>query len=267
MSSSQSSATGQGLREADKHVGDAQEAVLRLSSRASDARALQPKAEATQCAFRRAEKDRFKLEAALSSALEYCKLDCNYLPASAEDTTGVPDSLRSETRIPWVLRRSLEGDVFSWTLDELIEAGLTSKCITCFGPAFKPKSGKLPVCERCDRIRNKLTAACEICSAPIRASTEGEASNLCERCSFACFRCTKPIFIARDASTVTCDSCRLTWKAGVLGYELVTHPTSQHRTAKAWHRLTRPGRNALESSEKLGDGEIEYYASRWQTIH
>ena len=258
MSLSQSTETEQALREVDKHIREAQDTLMRLQSRTDDAAVLGPQAEANQRALCCAEKNRLDFEASLSHPTEHCKLDCNYLPASIDDGAEVPVSHRSQARIPSALRPSPPLDIALLTPEDLAEAGLTAKCRTCFGPA---KAGKRPLCDRCYRAANQLTASCEICAAPVRAPDDGAASNLCERCDFACFRCARPITLGRNASSVTCDGCGLTWKAGVLGYELVRRETGANKKSSA----RKYDSGACEDQEYLGDGEMEHHASRWQT--
>ena len=265
MSFTQGTDTEQAIKDADKRVLEAQESVLRLSTRAEDARSLRPGAEATQQRFRRAEKGRLKLEAAMSQPVEHCKLDCNYLPSNVDDAVNAPDSLRSQARIPWALRRSPDLDFLNMTSDELVDAGLTSRCFTCLRPAAPAKLSKQPTCERCYRSRNLLTAACEICSGPIRMSSKVPDTQLCERCNFACFRCGRPTLIARSANSITCDRCGLTWMTGVLGYELVKESTVR-RTSRLENTVNHQTSSSSEMLEHVGDSELEHYASRWQTM-
>ena len=264
MNASQSEPS-QSLREADKKVEAAQERLLALQSRLDDSAELQPKAKATQQALRRAERDRMKLEASLSRALENCRLDCNYLPANIDGDAKVLDSHRSETRIPTALWRVPDIDASTMTAEDLVEAGLTRKCMTCLGPAPKPRSG-LPLCLKCDRIKRGLTSSCEICSAPTRPPTDRTGLNLCERCNFACLRCGRPCFIARNANRITCDSCGLAWTAGVLGYELEKRAIVSKGTSKVGRARETKHDDTVAVEEHFGDVEIEHYASRWQSI-
>ena len=219
MNSTQGSDVSHSLRDADKRVEAAQETVLRLQSRLDDSATLAPRAEATQRAFRTAEKDHIK-EASLSRALQSCKLDCNYLPPNVDEDAEATDSKRSEARIPIALWKVPETNTSDMDVDELIEAGLTEKCTTCLKPARKPKKG-LPACDSCARKKSGFTATCGICASPIRPSVDGKVPSLCERCNFACFRCGKPASIASNLAKISCYACDLSWTAGVLGYELV----------------------------------------------
>ena len=267
--SSQSSETSKDLRQADRRVEEAQELLLRLQSRLDDAVTLGPRAEANQLSFRRGKKDRLKLEASLSYPTEHCKLDCTYLPPSADNDGEVPDSYRSEARIPGALRALRAPDMLDIPAEALVDVGMTHKCMSCSGAAYMPKVGKLPLCERCHRIRKGLTASCDICAAPIRTmndNTGNKESNLCERCNFACFRCAKPIFVPRNASSVTCDSCGLTWRAGVLGYELVTKSATANEDRGLKFDSKSRNNDSTADQETLSCTEIEYYASRWQTV-
>lgn len=246
------------LREANKRVQDAQSELMRLQSRLDDSDALEPCAQANQRAFLRRAEARLELE--VSNPAEHCKLDCNYLPSSVDDDGEVPDSGRSELRIPGALRPSRPANTSDLIREEILEAGMTYKCISCLGATQKPRPGKQALCEQCHQTRMGLTASCELCSSPIRASTGISGSNLCERCNFACFRCGKASIIARDLSLVTCDRCGLTWKAGVLGYELVKRAaTSQKSSSKQF------GNKTFDDGEGLGHSEIQHYALRWRT--
>ncbi|KAK3701563.1 hypothetical protein LTR37_015417 [Vermiconidia calcicola] len=258
MSSSQSVEAGRTLQKVDKHVEDTQQAFLRLQTRWDDADILEPKASAMQLQFRRAEIDKRQPSGR-------CQLDCDYLPASMEDAE-VPDSHRSEGRIPSALWHAPQIDLAMLTQDELVERGLTSKCISCVRPAPKPKKGKLPLCQGCTHVRDGLTALCEMCSARVRPCTDASPSsrNLCERCNFACFRCSRPASVKQFC--ITCNSCRLTWRAGVLGYELLTHPRPATALDGAVAKFvgSKQDEDDLEEHDLWGDHEREHYASLWQ---
>ncbi|KAK3709587.1 hypothetical protein LTR37_010808 [Vermiconidia calcicola] len=258
MSLSPSSEAGRTLQEVDKHVEDTQQAFLRLQTRWDDADTLEPKASAMQLQFRRAEIDK-------RSTSERCRLDCNYIPASMEDAE-VPDSHRSEGRIPSALWHAAQTDLATLTQDELVERGLTSKCISCNTPALKPKKGMPPLCQRCMNVRNGLTALCEKCSAPARPCADASPSSptLCERCNFACFRCSRPASVKQGC--VTCTSCQRTWKAGVLGYELLTCPQPVTALGGAVVKFTRSKQDGddWEEYDLWGNHEREHYASLWQ---
>lgn len=145
----------------------------------------------------------------------------------------------------------------------LLTVGPIRKCTTCLEPATKLEAG-MPLCLKCRRIKLGLVSSCDICSVPIRPSMDRSCSNLCERCNFACFRCGRPTLVARNASYITCDSCGLAWKAGVLGYELVEQALQGTKIAQA--RATKFEKEGPMYQEHLGESEIQYYASRWQSI-
>jgi WD40 repeat protein len=68
---------------------------------------------------------------------------------------------------------------------------------------------------------------CTHCSRPALPSfstTDPGAAVLCERCSFACFRCGSVNPIAPATTILICDSCAGIWDIGVLGYECVQQP-------------------------------------------
>jgi WD40 repeat protein len=263
MFSTEEGETENAIRKAQQGVENAQERIWSLEKRASDAEDLVPRAEKLQKRFRKQRKDHKKLLGQLPYRPKSCGLDCNYLPASIDDDAEVPDSLRSESRIPTALRSATDIDTGNATPADLIEAGLSSQCRTCGGPAPKPKSGKLEMCARCFCKSKGFTSSCEICASPVRPNTDTSKPKVCERCSFGCFRCGKPKFIARSGTYVTCDSCDLTWKAGVLGYELVQSITDIEGVGRA----TTERRHDLGHSDEeyLGNSEIEHYASLWQT--
>lgn len=226
IDSTQSSEVDESLRDANRRVETAQDTVLRLQNKLDDAGSLNLRAQELQRGFRKAEKDCLKLEASLTHELQRCKLDCNYLPLNLDEDAGVPDSRRSEGRIPASLRSTPEIDTSDMNVNELIDAGFTQKCATCRGPASEPKSG-LPLCASCCRKRSGVTAACEICSAHVRPSLDKDGSNLCERCNFSCFRCGRPAVVADNKAKISCYTCDLSWTPGVLGYDLVRQTTPQ----------------------------------------
>ena len=237
VNASQSSDVGQALRESDKRVQLAQEKLDHLQSRLDDSEALRPQAAANQQRLRMAEEEQSGLEASLSSALEQCKLDCNYMPTNVGEDGEVTDSQRSERRVPAALWKVSEMNTNMMDANDLFDAGLTSRCATCQKPAHKPKTG-LPTCESCARKRLGITATCEICSSPTWPTLEAKTPNLCERCNFSCFRCGEPAVIAPDTSKISCYKCDLSWTAGVLGYELantrkVTKASGGRRTFDA----------------------------------
>ncbi|KAI4649459.1 hypothetical protein J4E93_003779 [Alternaria ventricosa] len=71
---------------------------------------------------------------------------------------------------------------------------------------------------------------CTYCARPARPSTTDNSDVvLCERCSFACFRCGSVNPIAPATTTLICDSCPGVWDIGVLGYECVQQPYAHNR--------------------------------------
>lgn len=70
---------------------------------------------------------------------------------------------------------------------------------------------------------------CTQCGRPARPSTiDPSNAVLCERCSFACFRCGSVNPIAAATTTLICGSCAGIWEIGILGYECVQQPQSHH---------------------------------------
>ena len=69
-------------------------------------------------------------------------------------------------------------------------------------------------------------ARCMHCSRVALPSTsdDADAPVLCERCSFACFRCGSTNPIAPGTTTLICDACTGVWEIGALGYECVQQP-------------------------------------------
>ena len=213
---------------------------------------IRDRAQATQAAFHLAEDEHQELRK--TRPCDLCKLGCNYLPVNVVDDDEVPDSRRSEMRIPGILRAGSAIDSSDMIPDEAAEHELTAKCMSCLGAALKPGPGKQPLCGNCQNKRLGLTAKCRQCSSPISTVTAA-SSGLCERCDFACFRCGHLASLSGDASYVNCTRCEVSWKAGVLGYELLPERLTP---------LSRP-RKALSDDQGLGFTEIEYYHGTWQT--
>ena len=193
-----------------------------------------------------------------------CGLDCNYLPAAGDDDGEAPANQRSEQRIPARLRsHGRVRDTSDLTNAEIAEAGLTSTCSACMGPAAKSKRG-LPVCERCTLVRSGLTARCERCAAPIHPKLDEKIGhNICERCSFHCFRCGSIATVSPTGDTVTCKPCDTTWEAGVLGYE-VKKPSSPSVQVRG-----QSHEQLMESLDErmgrlLGEDERERLAGGWK---
>ncbi|KAI7719555.1 WD40 repeat-like protein [Hortaea werneckii] len=109
IDSSQTSEHGTAVRDADNRVKAAQLAIERLQIRHDDAVPLMQQAAENQRKLCREEKKRMQLEASLAHPTECCKLDCNFLPRDDDIGVGVPDSRRSEQRIPAALRRLPRG--------------------------------------------------------------------------------------------------------------------------------------------------------------
>jgi WD40 repeat protein len=70
-------------------------------------------------------------------------------------------------------------------------------------------------------------AKCTQCSRPARPTLNNDldAPILCERCSFACFRCGSVNPIAAATTELICGSCSGVWDIGALGYECVQQPS------------------------------------------
>jgi len=66
---------------------------------------------------------------------------------------------------------------------------------------------------------------CGRAALPSSASNNGEV--LCERCSFACFRCGAPNAIPPSNEKFTCNACKRIWDIGALGYECLAESTSR----------------------------------------
>lgn len=257
LSSSSAGEPNEALQQATKRVKDAQDQLLHLQRRLDDSISLEPAAIETQQRFLRAEKAR--ADGALYG-VKPCKLDCTYLPITVDDNEEVPDSRRSEVRIPGVLRSLHPLTNPNRATEETSDHRENVDCISCRGPAPVPSQGKQASCEKCTWTRNGLTTSCELCSNPVRPSASSSDPGLCEKCSFECLRCGKASIIAREVTLVTCERCKLTWRVGVLGYELLneastTRPGTQRRL----------GNEMISERESLGDAELEHYASIWQT--
>lgn len=121
-------------------------------------------------------------------ALSPCTLDCAYNPTNLEDDE-LKETGRSRDRIPDNLRNPhlLSG------LNAQIQ-GLVAKCVKC-GNLARP--------------------------ADSDDKTNSDAKPLCEKCRFACFRCSQPARVSGRGRVVECLACGLAWRAGVLGYDLI----------------------------------------------
>ncbi len=99
---------------------------------------------------------------------------------------------------------------------------------------------------------------CTYCSRPARplASDFLHVSGLCERCSFACFRCGSVNPIAGPTTRLICDSCAGVWDMGSLGYECVQPPTVVGATPKHVPALGQFGKQA--SLERAEDADTSF---------
>ncbi|KAK5688133.1 hypothetical protein LTS10_000111 [Elasticomyces elasticus] len=237
----------------DQQLEAAQEALMALQAREDSYEELNAAATATQRAFRNASKRR------MSQVEDYCKLKCNYLPAEIDGD--VPDSHRSKQRIPGALRALPPGpiDITELDCDGLFKAGLAEQCKLCSAKPPSARAIKNPFCrQRCNNIRAQLAGSCESCAAPVRTSTaaKGSSKQLCERCGFTCFRCSRRLQLPAAGSSVQqicCEECSLAWDVDVLGYNLVQHNVSD----------SRPGKTGVLGEEL--DSELFHYHSHWQT--
>ena len=60
---------------------------------------------------------------------------------------------------------------------------------------------------------------CTSCGRAARPPNTSSDSALCERCSFACFRCGAASPLQADTHTFACATCNRIWDIGALGYE------------------------------------------------
>jgi len=252
------------IKSAKLQVSQTRDAMQRAQLKLDDFNLLAPAASLLQDKFRESrhawKKDK------VTNGTKSCRLDCNYLPAAGDDDGEAPDDRKSEQRMPGNLRPQRKilnaGDM---TNSEIAEAGLTSKCIACTGPAAKPKRS-LPLCERCSLSRSGLTARCGKCAAPIRPSlNEGDNKDICERCSFHCFRCGSVAAVSHEGDVITCDPCGIQWEAGALGYEV----KRSLKPAVARVSDEKSHDHEMESLEQrmmrlLGDDERERLAGGWK---
>ncbi|KAK4889885.1 hypothetical protein LTR27_011398 [Elasticomyces elasticus] len=168
----------------------AQEALMALQARDDSYDELNVAAAATQRTFRNASKRR------MSQVEDYCKLKCNYLPAEIDGD--VPDSHRSEQRIPGALRALPPGpmDITELDCDGLFKAGLAEQCKLCSARPLPSRTIKNPFCrQRCNNIRAQLLPAA-----------------------------------GSSVQQICCEQCELAWDVDVLGYNLVknTSPGRHH---------------------------------------
>lgn len=146
-----------------------------------------------------------------------CELDCAYHHDSAvaqEEISAADDSGRFSDRIPDNLRHPTD-------------SGLKA-------------------------LMRGLNAKCHKCGAVARAADDGEeAKALCENCSFSCFRCSMPVHISSRMRVVECEHCRLAWRMGVLGYELIEEEGSGSSA------------NAAETGAAMNGVEVESEPKIW----
>jgi WD40 repeat protein len=254
------------IKAAQSHVSQTRDAMQRAQQKVNDSKSLAAAASLIQDKFRQSRHEWKK--AKIATGAKTCRLDCNYLPAGGDDDGEAPDDRRSEQRVPGSLRPQRKIlDASDMTNSEVAEAGLTSKCIACTGPAAKPKRG-LTLCERCSLSRSGLTARCEKCATPTRPNLDGKENdrqNICERCSFHCFRCGSVAAVSSEGDTVTCESCGIQWEAGALGYEV----KRSLKSAVSRVRDEESHNHEMESLEQrmvrlFGDDERERLAGGWK---
>lgn len=104
------------------------------------------------------------------------------------------DSGRSLDRIPDQLRRA-------WTASPA---------------AMVPGKAKCSRCGRAARPGPHVQAHADDGAAPLEI--------LCERCSFACFRCAAPCPVCPGATQLVCPVCAASWDMGVLGFDCTREP-------------------------------------------
>ena len=188
--------------------------LTNLQRRAAEGHGLAAQAAATQRRFREQERDPAAAAAAAPAPDAAPPPD----DAAADDPPEVPDSLRSQSRIPGALRSARPPPPTHLLLPpaDQAELGLTARCIACTGAAAPATAGVFPRCTACTLAQQGRTAACGACGAAIRPGAGGE----CERCAFGCLRCGARGWVGRGTETVGCETCGVRWRAGVLGYEV-----------------------------------------------
>jgi WD40 repeat protein len=259
---------GKFIKSAQLQVSQTRDALHRAQQKADDSKLLAPAALLLQEKFLESRHEWKKGK--IGTGAKTCRLDCNYLPAAGDEDGEAPDDRRSEQRIPGSIRPQRKilnaGDM---TNSEIAEAGLTSKCIACTGPAAKPKPKRgLPLCESCSLSRSGLTARCGKCATPTRPNVDGRP-NICESCNFHCFRCGSVAVVSPQGDTVTCESCGTEWEAGALGYEVKRSLKSAVTRVRDEELLDREMDSyEMESLEQrmarlFGDDERERLAGGW----
>jgi hypothetical protein len=97
---------------------------------------------------------------------------------------------------------------------------------------------------------------CMVCGRAARPSPTGDA-DLCERCSFSCFRCGAVNEVPHATETLSCGFCNCKWEIGALGYQCVRDPGTAAQISSEVPLLKRFGRELLEykmlAEEKLLD--------------
>jgi len=231
--SSQSSQLQTAVRDADSTVQNAQFAPEQLQKRHDASLEQELAAIKTQLAFHRKKRARLELERSLSRPSEQCTLDCNHLPKDIEGSADAVDSHASEQRIPSAFRALPRGavDVSGLDCKALYALGLAAKCMFCSQDVSSPAMRthlQMRCRQRCASIKANLRGRCEQCSAATRGNDEEIPTKLCQRCDPACFRCARSLRSSyadvSGADVFYCDTCRLGWEAGILGYELMDNP-------------------------------------------
>nr|POE53307.1 rik1-associated factor 1 [Quercus suber] len=287
-----------GLQRAANRVEVAENRIQTLRSREQEFPKHAARARATQQAFLTAE------DSVQTSS--QCTLDCNFLPSHAGYDRD--DSNRSAQRIPGAMRamRALPrlatdvlGDVPSMarhsvgvaemTCSQLHHLGLTSACPHCALVAtsknkqFKALQERL--CKaRLHRLKAGLTQSCVKCGATVVPASDAVAIHRCERCNFACLRCSRRAKVSARTSTLECEFCGLSYHIGVLGYEICDEfvfrphrPPQKEKTGTVVvdGRMSREGCDDHDDDgndddgddddaiESIGDAEREHYASLW----
>lgn len=249
------------LEKAQSRVRDAQAAIEDLQSRADFAAQSRPRAEAFQHSLQQSRKERKDLLARAREVFANdagpCKSDCAYLPTSDE----LEDNRRSELRIPGVLRSIGNEELTLARMHESDQAA--ERCSKCFPlqAQRKGKGSQRELCLTCKLDRMRLTTVCSVCSSPARVETEPNKQPLCEACTFACFRCSGPVKFSRGARSLRCESCKLSWNAGVLGYELVTKAEKAPKVDAPQGHSMMP---LYEQYDDLGALERERLAENWE---
>jgi WD40 repeat protein len=142
---------------------------------------------------------------------------------SNTDSTSLPVSEEKQGTSSWTcpiklchdiealsVTKESEGDSGRWN-DRIPESMMAALSIADFNGPRKPKptAGMLE---------------CSHCGAPARPrlrDIEQEEFPLCERCGFSCFRCGQRSKIGLALETVSCGNCKLEWRIGALGYDLI----------------------------------------------